>query len=56
VGVPSAELAVAIADLVDALRLGELVDRPIGRYSGGERRRLEIAHALVSCPRVSRES
>jgi ABC-type multidrug transport system ATPase subunit len=54
--VSSAELAVAIADLVDALRLGELVDRPIGRYSGGERRRLKIARALVSRARVSRES
>ena len=41
-----------IADLVDALGLGELVDRNVGSYSGGERRRLVIARALISRPRV----
>src|SRR5947208_5994773 len=36
-----------IAELAATLGLSELVDRPVGTYSGGERRRLEIARALV---------
>src|SRR5262249_18038934 len=35
-----------------SLGLTELVDRPVETYSGGERRRLEIARALVSRPTV----
>jgi ABC-2 type transport system ATP-binding protein len=41
-----------IAELVDAFDLAELVERQVSTYSGGERRRLEIARALVSKPRI----
>jgi ABC-2 type transport system ATP-binding protein len=34
------------------LGLAKLIDRPVETYSGGERRRLEIARALVSRPSV----
>jgi len=41
-----------IAELANTLGLDELLDRPVSTYSGGERRRLEIARALVSEPQV----
>src|SRR5437667_4358586 len=41
-----------IAELADTLGLAELLGRPVASYSGGERRRLEIARALVSQPQV----
>jgi ABC-2 type transport system ATP-binding protein len=41
-----------IAELAETLGVDELLDREVDSYSGGQRRRLEIARALVSEPRV----
>src|SRR6266700_3231339 len=41
-----------ISDLTDAFGLADVLARPVGSYSGGQRRRLEIARALVSEPQV----
>ena len=41
-----------IGELSSSLGLGEILDRPVGSYSGGQRRRLEIMRAMVSQPRV----
>ena len=40
------------AELIEAFGLGDVIDRPVTSYSGGQRRRLEIARALVSEPQV----
>ncbi len=51
-GVPPQKAKRRIEELVQALGLGELIDRRVASYSGGERRRLEIARALCSEPQV----
>ena len=50
--VEPAEARSRISELAQTLGLAKLLDRPVASYSGGERRRLEIARALVSQPEV----
>src|SRR2546421_8004833 len=51
-GVEPREAEAWIDELAGTFRLADLIDRPADTYSGGQRRRLEIARALVSHPRV----
>jgi len=41
-----------IEEIASAFGIDELLERPVATLSGGQRRRLEIARALVSQPRV----
>jgi ABC-2 type transport system ATP-binding protein len=49
-GLRGRTLRTAIAETAEALRLTELLDRPVGLLSGGQRRRVQAATALVHRP------
>ena len=51
-GVAQAAGTQRITELAETLGLDQLLDRAVSSYSGGQRRRLEIARALISQPRV----
>ena len=51
-GVPKAERRKRGDDLIERVGLSEAADRQVGGYSGGMRRRLDLALALVHGPRI----
>jgi ABC-2 type transport system ATP-binding protein len=50
--VPRGERRTRAAEVIEAMGLTDAADRPVGTYSGGMVRRLELAQALVSSPRL----
>lgn len=51
-GVPGERRRRVIAELLDAVQLSEWADKPVRTFSGGMRRRLEIARGLVHQPKI----
>jgi ABC-2 type transport system ATP-binding protein len=51
-GLSRSEVATRLDELAALVDIGEALDRPIGTYSGGMKRRLDLAAALVHNPQV----
>ncbi len=51
-GITGRDFARRLAELSELLDLSELLNRPVGKLSGGQRRRADIARALIHSPRL----
>ena len=51
-GIYGKECDERIKELSDSLDLHEFIKRPVGKLSGGQRRRLDVARALINDPKI----
>jgi multiple sugar transport system ATP-binding protein len=51
-GLPRAETAARVAEVARILRIDDILDRPVGGLSGGDRQRVALARAIVRRPKA----
>lgn len=51
-GLRGKQLETTIRDIAHRMGIGEIMNRPYGKLSGGQRRRCDIARALVNTPKI----
>lgn len=51
-GIEGIDFEARLKELCDMLQLEELLNRPVGKLSGGQRRRADIARALLHSPKI----
>lgn len=51
-GITGIDFDIRLKELIDIFDLHEFIDRPLGKLSGGQRRRVDIARALLHRPQL----
>jgi multiple sugar transport system ATP-binding protein len=51
-GVPRAQVAAKVAEVARILRIGHMLDKPVGGLSGGDRQRVALGRAIVRNPKA----